>query len=485
MASKRSTFVPLILCLFFACRPGLVCAETALERAIAPEVARALRDTVALGVHVVELDSGETVYAYNPDEQRIIASNNKLFTTAAALDALGPGHFFETRLLMQGEVAAGVLQGDLGVVGSGDPQISGREYGGDPFGAFRPWAAALRERGIQRVAGDLYLAHGLFEPLRVHPDWPRDQLLEWYEAPVDALSFSDNCILVRVWPGRAGERPVVETVPAVSLFRVENTAITTTTSRRSKRRGARLYINRTDSLLTVRGSIDARSGPFETWVTVPDPVLYFGAGLRAALAEEGIEVQGRLRPVQELPGSVWKRVAVHRSDLITAVRTTNKRSQNFYAESLAKALGALRCGQGSWAAGVRAIADFAVSIGIPRGSFQIADGSGMSRANRFAPRALTILLRHMFFHPAAAEFVQSLPYSGEGEMKSWRRRLATPPYRANVFAKTGTLNGVSALSGYAKAVSGKSYAFSILINESRGDAPAAQDRIVKALIDNG
>lgn len=480
---QRIAFVSILLVLHLLLAPGLAPAQTSqnpLERAVGAAVARALQDTASMGVHIVELDTGETVYAYSPDEKRVIASNNKLFTTAAALDALGPGYFFETRLLMRGSVASETLQGDLGVVGSGDPQISGREFGGDPYGAFRPWAAALRERGVRRVTGDLYLAHGLFEPLRVHPDWPRDQLTEWYEAPVDALSFSDNCILVRVWPGRAGERARVETVPPVPLFRVDNTATTS-----AKRRGTRIYVGRLDTLLTVKGSIDAGSGPFETWVTVPDPTLYFGSGLRAALAEEGIVVEGHLRPVSELPGAIWERVALHRSDLVTAVRTTNKRSQNFYAESLAKTIGARRCGRGAWAEGVRAISEFLVSIGIPRGNFQVADGSGMSRANLATPRAFTILLRHMFFHPAALEFAQSLPYSGEAEMRSWKRRLAAPPYRGNVLAKTGTLNGVSTLSGYAKAVSGKSYAFSILINKSRGDAHGAQDRIVMALIDNG
>lgn len=479
----RKHVLPVLLALpvlLLALQPGLAAPETPLELAVGAETVRAARDTAAMGVHIVELDTGETVYAYNPDEPRVIASNSKLFTTAAALDALGPGYFFETRLLLRGAADGGVLRGDLGVVGSGDPQISGREFGGDSYGAFRPWAAALRERGIRRVTGDLYLAHGLFEPLRVHPDWPRDQLTEWYEAPVDALSFEDNCILVRVWPGKAGQRAFVETVPSVPLFQVDDRA---TTSRR--RRGSRLYVGRTGSLLTVKGSIDAGSGPFETWVTVPDPALYFGAALRAALAEEGIAVTGHLKPVPELPGAVWERVAVHRSDLVTAIRTTNKRSQNFYAESLAKALGAERCGQGSWREGVRAIEEFVVSTGVPRGSFHMVDGSGMSRANEFAPRAVTTVLRHMFFHPAGTEFAQSLPYSGEEDMKSWRRRLATPPYRGNVFAKTGTLNGVSALSGYAKAVSGKIYAFSILINRSRGDAHVAQDRIVMALIDNG
>lgn len=477
--SSRQTVLSVLIPLLLLLGGRGADAQTPLERAVGAEVARALKSSSKLGVHIVELDTGETAYAYSPDEPRVIASNTKLFTTAAALDALGPGYFFETRLVQRGQADGDVLEGDLGVIGSGDPQISGREFAGDPFGAFRPWAAALRERGIRRITGDLYLAHGRFEPLKVHPDWPADQLLEWYEAPVSALSFSDNCILVRVSPGRAGGPAVVETVPSLPLFRIENRAVTS-----GKRRGARIYVNRTEDVLTVRGSIDAGSGPFETWVTVPDPVRYFGVALRAALAEEGIVLEGALRPVERLPGAVWERVAVHRSDLVTAVRTTNKRSQNFYAESLLKALAAERCGHGTWREGARVLAEFVESIGVPRGTFQFADGSGMSRQNRFTARGITTLLRHMFFHPAASEFAQSLPYAGEN-MGSWKRRLAAPPYRGNVFAKTGTLNGVSALSGYAKAASGKSYAFSIVLNKTRGDSHGTQDRIVMALIDNG
>jgi D-alanyl-D-alanine carboxypeptidase/D-alanyl-D-alanine-endopeptidase (penicillin-binding protein 4) len=465
----------LSLCLF---APALAAAATPLDQALAAEVARTAAASGALGVNIVELDTGETVFSHNPDQPRVIASNSKLFTTAATLDALGPGYFFETRFLMRGPVDRGILRGDLGVVGAGDPQISGREYDGDPYGPFRPWAAALRARGIQRITGDLYLADS-FEPTRIHPEWPRDQLTDWYEAPIASLAFSDNCILVRVWPGTAGRSAVVETVPPVPIVRVDNSAITT-----SRSRGTRLFVGRTGDLLSVRGSIDVNSGPFETWVTVPDPVLYFGLGLRGALAEEGITVDGEIRPVAQLPAAVWERVAVHRSDLVTAITPTNKHSQNFYAETLSKVLGAARCGEGSWSAGTRAIEEFVASIGVLPGSVHLVDGSGMSRSNQASPRAITTLLRHMFFHPAATEFAQSLPYSGE-DMKSWKRRMAAPPYRGNVFAKTGTLNGVSALSGYAKAVSGKSYAFSIVIERSRIDAHAAEDRIVMALIDHG
>jgi D-alanyl-D-alanine carboxypeptidase/D-alanyl-D-alanine-endopeptidase (penicillin-binding protein 4) len=452
--------------------------ESPLQSALAEQVSRAYRESREMGVHVVDVGSGATVFEHNADVQRIVASNNKLFTTAAALATLGPGYLYETRFEMRGSVAGGVLKGDLGVVGAGDPQISGRNYDGDALGPLRPWARALRERGIRRVEGDLYLADGLFEALRIHPNWPRDQLTEWYEAPIAALSFNDNCVLVRVTPGRSGQRPRVELVPPLPLFRVDNSATSI------KRRRAHLRITRMESLISVSGSMHAGGGSYETWVTVADPVLFFGSALELALNDEGIRLAGHLHPVRELPGAIWERVATHRSDLLTAVDVTNKRSQNFYAESLAKMLGAGSCSEGSWRQGVRAIGEFLDSIGVRRGSVQMVDGSGMSRENQATPRAFTTLLRHMFGEPQGAEFAQSLPYGGE-PMGSWRRRFAAAPYRGNVFAKTGTLRGVSALSGYAKAVSGRVYAFSILMNEARGDAHAAQDRIVMALVDNG
>src|SRR5436305_4939738 len=332
---RKTPSVLLLLVLLLA--PALAAAAP-LDQALAAEVARTAAATRALGVNILEPATRATVFSHHPDEPRVIASNSKLFTTATALDTLGPGYFFETRLVMRGAVSQNALHGDLGVIGAGDPQISGREYGGDPYGPFRPWAAALRAHGIQRITGDLYLASGMFEPTQIHPQWPRDQLTEWYEAPIASLAFSDNCILVRVWPGPAGRPAVVETVPPVPIVRIDNTAITT-----SRRRGSRLFVGRTGDLLTVRGSIDAGSGPFETWVTVPDPVLYFGLGLRGALAEEGIVIDGEIRPVAQLPGAVWERVAAHRSDLVTAVTTTNKHSQTIYAETTSKLLEALRC----------------------------------------------------------------------------------------------------------------------------------------------
>lgn len=453
-----------------------------LAQALAVRVGGAGRGIPQLGVNVVEVETGKEIYGFRPDEMRTLASNTKLFTTAAAVDLLGTEFEFETPLVMRGQVEGDTLAGDLAVVGSGDPNISGRFYEGDVYAVFRAWAGALRDRGIARVAGDLYLVDGLFERHVIHPSWPRDQLMSWYEAPVAALSFSDNCILVRVRPGgKPGAPGRVELVPNVDLYRVIS-QVTTTGSPRQQH----LAVYRGDDgrSLVVQGAVWA-GAPFESWVTVPEPVEYFGAALRALLAEVGITVEGNVRTVEQLPGAVWEQVATHKSDLLTTLTVINHRSQNFYAESVFKLLGARVAGEGSWPGGVRAVTSFLERAGIKDG-FELSDGSGMSRGNRATPRRMTALLRHMFLHPSADLFLRSLPVSG-GTDTNWRRRLAEAPYGGNVFAKTGTLSDVSTLSGYARGRSGRFYAFSILCNGTPAvsRSRAAQDAIVRAIIDNG
>ncbi len=462
-------------------KPGL--APVTLEAALAREVAAAGRSAREIGVHILDLAEDREVFAHAAEQPRILASNTKLMTTAAALLELGPDHLFETRVAIRGVVGDGSLEGDLAVFGGGDPNISGRFHDGDPYAVFRSWAAALGARGVRRVTGDLYLVNGLFEEPRVHPDWPRDQLSTWYEAPVDALSFNDNCVLVRVRPSRkSGGRAIVETVPRLPHFQFRNTARTGEGGKHQ------LYVTREaeSDTIVVSGSIGASSGPLDVWIAVYDPAAYFAAALRAALAEEGITIDGRSRPVHGSPEGEWEVVATHRSDLGRTLEVTNKRSQNFYAESLAKFLGWRTTGRGNWSTATETIASRLVALGVPEHEFRLADGSGLSRGNRATARAMTTLLSRMYFHDFGREFLRSLPHSGEAGLR-WRRRLAEPPYRENVFAKTGTIRGVSTLSGYAKAASGRVYAFSILCNQvsSGASAMAAQDRILRALIDRG
>lgn len=476
--------LPSLLCLVLLAAttvPALP-QEDGLAAALNDAIRSARRTTGRLGVHVVRVADGEEVAAYRADDLHIVASNTKLFTTGAALDQLGPGYLFETEVFYRGPVNGGVLRGDLLVRGAGDPNLSGRHYFGDALAPFRPWAEALLRLGVRSVGGDLVLEHGFLDDELVHPDWPRNQLDRWYEAPVSALSFSDNSLLVRAWPN-GGSRGSVEVLPDLGVLEVSNSTRTVSSARQHSVRIDRAVAS---PRVEVSGPLYRSAAPVEAWISVPDPLAYFGAALRRAFAEAGIVVEGEIVPTAELPDRAgWRRLAVHRSDLLTTIAVINKRSQNFYAESLLKTLGAERCGEGSWRAGLELIREFLADLGVA-GDYKLADGSGMSRNNLFSARQLTTYLQGMVYHPLSREFLESLPYSGEIGLK-WEERLAEPPYRGNVFAKTGGLRGVITLSGYAKGRSGALYAFSILCNETRGAgrAKAAQDEILRRLIEHG
>jgi D-alanyl-D-alanine carboxypeptidase/D-alanyl-D-alanine-endopeptidase (penicillin-binding protein 4) len=288
-------------------------------------------------------------------------------------------------------------------------------------------------------------------------------------------------------PGAAAE---VEITPRLSTLGISNQAKTTG---RASSHGIAVERRPGSDVIEVSGWVYLRAEPFVVAVTVPDPQSLFGHALLAGLEEAGVVVAGDLRIVHRLPEATWRVVARHRTDLPTVLDVVNKRSQNLYAEALVKLLGLELCGEGSWAAGGEAVAGFLDKVGIPRGSYGWADGSGMSRNNRFSPRQMTTVLRHMYFHPYGRAYLSSLAYSGESDLdppwmtSSLSKRLTEKGYRSNVLAKTGGLDGVSTLSGYVKAQSGRIYAFSILCNSvsERWRAAQAEDRIVRVLVDRG
>ena len=441
--------------------------------------------SVRIGVHVRELSSGEMVYGYRSTETSLLASNTKLFTTGVALDSMGPGHFLETRLLARGRLDGdGVLHGDLAVVGGGDPTLSWRQTrDGDIYFVFRQWAQALRDRGVTEVDGHIYLDHGLFEDPIVHPDWDPRKRLRWYQVPVDSLAFHENTVDVYAEPAsRPGLPAKTGLTPDVPTY-----GLSSTVSTASSWRGNRLLINRLGGSdeITAAGGVYVKASRVSMDIAIDDPVRFFGDALNAALAEEGMRVRGRRVPVEHLPGfSPWQEVAVHRTSLDEVLRITNHESQNLFAETLMKLVGAKACGAGSWVRGSQAVHELSESFGVPQAGLQLHDGSGLSRENQATPSQVTAFLTGMARQPYRDAYVATLPTGGE-DGTSLRKRLDEAPYPRNFFAKTGTLTGVSTLSGYARGRSGRLYAFSVLNRGGVWQGRQVQDAVVRALVDRG
>jgi len=443
------------------------------------------------GVLAVSLDQGDTLVAMGAHIPLAPASNQKLFTTAAALDLLGAAYRFPTYLLMQGEVQHGVLDGDLILLGTGDPSISGRLLG-SATRPFEEFAAALSAAGIHTVTGEVLGDGSYFEGPTRRDAWNPADLNDWFAAPVSALTFNENMVTLRIVPGAPGERPRVLTIPEGAALPIVNNATTISGAPRTP-----ITISRydPDGEIEIRGEIRATGAEVWREMTVSDPPSYAASVLRSVLQARGIQIIGGSRSVSPGEGYVTgsgrtiapafrqeapertRVVAVHYSpplrDLLAVV---NKRSHNLYAELLLFALGKFRSGDGSFAGGGRALTDFLVgSVGISEEELVIDDGSGLSRLNRATPAAFVSLLSFVARAPYADTFWATLPEAGSRQELN---RMHQSAAAGNLRAKTGTINRVSALSGVVHTSEGEAILFSILSNQvPTSSAKRVEDRI--------
>ena len=433
-------------------------------------------------IQIVELESGRVVAERNPHMPVAPASNMKLFTTGAAIDMLKPTFEVTTQVFARGDIdASGTLNGDLKVVGRGDPTIGGRFHDGEATAVIQEWAVDLKRAGIKNVSGNLIFEYGYMDTEYIHPTWPVDQLVNWYEAPVSSFPMQEGCVQVRVLPSSPGKPCIVQFEPPTSYLTAQNSCVTG--------RGLPFITRlRNSNTIIVRGGVPARSGRTEVFVTVENPIHYFAAVTNETLQRQGIRISGQVVLTPRDQRADWRAVSQHSTPMNILVFVINKKSQNHYAEQVLKMIGAEKAREGSWAAGSRVVTDWLTTkVGVPANEYSMTDGSGMSRNNRASANAFIHLLRYMWKSPYRQDFVSSMPYTGDPDSK-FGNRLRQPPYARQVYAKTGYIAGVVGLSGYVHAQSGKVYAFSFLFNRYRVGVYAIyrlQDEMLKEIIRSG
>ena len=427
-------------------------------------------DDAYWGVQVVNLDTGTTLFDWNGAKRFIPASNMKLLTTAAALDALGPGFRYRTRLYADGDVQNGTLRGDLVVRGAGDPTFGGRFQDDDLTRVFRQWADSLRDAGIRRVQGVVVGDDDIFDNVHLGEGWQWDDLVWYYGAEVSGLQFGEGTVDVRVVGTSPGEPARIEADPNFGYARFVNRS--TTTAGGGIREGYSRALS--DNVFTVTASVPAGSVEREA-LAVVNPTEYFVSTMVGVFEQRGIEVDGDPVDVDEWGRrpryETMRRVASHDSPTLAEIAAeTNTSSNNVYAEHLLRTLGSYvyrgtDLPTGSSSAGYAAMAPFLDSLGIDPESFRVADGSGLSALNRLTPDGVNKVLGGMYHHPDRATreaFYDSLPLGGfTGTI---RNRYRSGDARGNVRAKTGYISGARALSGYVTSAAGDRIAFSLLCN---------------------
>ena len=454
------------------------------------------------GVSVTDLD-GEVLVSHRAGERFMPASNAKLFVTAAALAAEAELEALEPALQVMLEPADSGPP-NLVLVGRGDPTIG---YGDDcEARCLETLAAAVADAGITEV-GDIIGDDQWFADERRPLGWSWDDLKFGHGTAVSAIAINENVVPLRIspstTPGDRVQAAWVDTGPG--YFELQNGAKTA-----DEDAAWALRLERRFGDLTARlyGELPTGSRTVTLDLGVDNPAHLAAWYFRRALEAEGVSVTGdlltRRRPLQYAdeplpidPGASESPLQCAASDqaptreMVIAslppasvrdvVNTVNRDSQNLYAEVLLRQLGRA-AGTGSTFCGLLQIENHLDAIGVPRASFHIADGSGLSNYNRATPEAITALLRHAASAPWGDAFRESLPVGG-GSDGTLKFRFRGTPLEGQIFAKTGTLNHVDALSGYMLARSGQTLVFSIIVNDRPLDTPSAMHRIDAALLE--
>jgi serine-type D-Ala-D-Ala carboxypeptidase/endopeptidase (penicillin-binding protein 4) len=437
----------------------------AIDWIVDSAVARPDLKGAVVSILIEDLGSGDVLYERGADRLMVPASNMKIVTGTAALRVLGPAFTFDTAVATDASSIGKELQGDLYIVGSGDPSMVSEEL----------WKLTeeIRLLGFERVNGDLVLDAGHFDTLATTSSAVSEGDRA-YDARTGALSLNFNAVAVRTSPGaRPGSPAVVRLSPETSFVEIRNKATTTKAGGRTNLNVRRTFENGRN-VVTVEGSIPAGAGPALSYRNLDDGIGYFGAVLRDFLSRAGVAISGEVVKGRTPPGATV--LVTHSSKpLALIVRDLNKFSNNFVAEQLLKEIGARVSGPpGTTGAGTRALGGYLTSAGIDSASFRIVDGSGISRENRLSPRTIVKVLRSALSDFGISyEYGSSLSVSGvDGTLED---RMGFPRLRGEIRAKTGLLDGVTAISGIMETASGERLVFSIMVNGFGCDAWHAHD----------
>jgi PBP4 family serine-type D-alanyl-D-alanine carboxypeptidase len=420
-----------------------------------------------VGVTVRNAGTGAVLYSHNADQQVIPASNNKIETSAAAFGILGTGYRFRTSVSIRG--------GRLYLKGTGDPTLGAAAY--DRL------AAAVAATGITTVRHGLVADDTWFEEPRIPPGWDPTDLPYSYAAETSALTvaaddvFDVGSVGVSVTPAAVGQPPQVTLSPQTGVVTIDNRARTGAPGSAST-----LSVDRTvgTNTIVITGSYPANGARSDHLATVQDPAMYAADVFRRALAAHGVTVEGDTTRGATPRGA--RVVTTRRSIPLSEIATPYlKLSNNMIAEILVKEIGRRVTGHGSWTAGIPVIARYLRSLGVDTSQVTQTDGSGLGRSNHTTATQLSNVLKAAQRKPWFPVFYNAIPIAGQPDRLvggTLRSRMVGTPAAGNVHAKTGTLTGVSALSGYVTDPSGQRLIFSIVFNGYKGGAPTdLQDKI--------
>jgi len=421
-----------------------------------------------VGVLVKDILADSVIYSHNSELKFSTASNLKLFTSAAAIEILGPDYHFATSFYVNGAInKKGDLKGDLIIVGGGDPLISGR-FRESICEVLELWVDSLAAKGIGKIKGDLVIDNTFFESDVLAPGWSHDDLTYWYACPISALSFNDNCVDLHVYPStNIGESCSININPQTDYIKIINN---TTTFSKGLDNSFDFYRYPGTNTVEFFGGIalDDTDGVID-YVSVEKPHLYCASTFINVMVENGINIKGRTIdidlndvPLKYEDKNLTELFKWQSEPMSLIISVINKNSQNFFAEQTLKTIGAEIGGSGSFKVSTQILRDWLGSIGITVEDVSYNDGSGLSYMNLAKPSAIVKLLDYMHKTPHFDIYYESLAIPGVD--RSVRRRMADNPLAEMMRTKTGSIANTRTFAGYLTTRQGQLVAFSLMVN---------------------
>jgi D-alanyl-D-alanine carboxypeptidase/D-alanyl-D-alanine-endopeptidase (penicillin-binding protein 4) len=470
-------------------------AQIASTHALIDSLAdRAPLENARIGVSIVQAATGRVIESRDANGEFAPASNFKLLDAAAALAYLNPNNRFVTQLLARGALDQGVLDGDLVLVGGGDPVLTRKDL--------RDAAAAVAAHGIQTITGTVLVDASFFDRQRYGGGWAWDDFPYYYQPPIQALAIEEGTADIAVTPGHALGEPVAAQIEVNDgAMTVVSRAVTTAAHGIND---ADCFRSPGSTQIEIIGHIPVGTKTDVFRCAVDDSAAYAAGTLRELLRQSGVALGSSPRgsvpdagPLDiedrsPLPGPalarypdaalVWTHASPTIADLVEKMMPP---SDNFIAEHLYKALPtAVLRQRGSFDGGAQVEQRFIASLGLDPASIDNGDGSGLSQGDRITPRDITTILSWEWHGPYRDAYVYALGRPGiDGTV---RGHLVGTDAVGRVWAKDGYIWHVSTFSGYAFTRHHGLVVFSIMMNDAVGSlAPyhAAQDAIVRTLVD--
>ena len=449
--------------------------------------------TARLGVSVVEANNGHVLYERDAGKEFAPASNFNLLVAAAALAYLGPEFRYRTALLARGPISDGVLNGDLILVGGGDPILSRADLASA--------VKAVQAAGIRRVAGTVLADDSLFDEQRYGSGWAWDDFPYYYQPPIQALSVDEGLARVTVTPGSAPGSAVAASIePNGGAMNISSTA---TTSAAGGLNDVDCFRSPGSRQVVVVGHYPKGAKTITFGCAVDDAAVFASSTFVQLLGDAGVRVEtapigpapprGALDIEDPTPdpaaatryaGSavVWTHDSPRLVDLLARMMPP---SDNFIAEHLFKMLPVKALRQrGTFDGAAQVERKFLASLALDPFTLDNGDGSGLSQGDRITPRDLTTILLWETRSSTGRSFVRSLARAGiNGTV---RKHLRGSDAVGRVRAKDGYIWHVSTFSGYAQTLRHGLVIFSIMFNDANGPLKpflTGEDAIVETIVD--